>query len=67
MQLVTAKVEREPLAVGQPDLADQDAVTRIAVGELAPLAIDVVHLVEVDERMLPSLEPSGGIGAAADP
>ena len=52
VQLVRPQVAREPLGVGQPDLADEHARLGVAVGDRAPAAVDVVQLVPVDERVL---------------
>ena len=52
VQLVRAEVAREPLGVGQPDLADEHARLGVAVGDRAPPAVDLVQLVPVDERVL---------------
>jgi hypothetical protein len=52
MQLVRPQVTGEPDGVGQPDLADQNAGLRVAVGDRAPTAVNLVELVPVGERVL---------------
>jgi hypothetical protein len=59
VQLARTQVAGHPLHVGQPHLADQDAVTGILPGEAAPGAVDVVDPVAVDERMIASRRRAG--------
>src|SRR4051812_34478840 len=51
MELVRADVARDPFLVAQDDLADEHALA-VAVGELAPAAIEGMDLRLVD-RVLP--------------
>ena len=52
VHLVRAQVPREPLLVGEPDLADQHPRVGVGVGDRAPRPVDVVQLVAVEERVL---------------
>jgi hypothetical protein len=51
VQLVRTQVASEPLGIGKPDLADEDARLVVGVGDLPPRAVDVVDRVAVLERV----------------
>ena len=46
-----AQVSREPLRVRQPQLADQDAVRPVRLGDPAPAPVDVLEVVAVEVRV----------------
>jgi len=52
VELVRPEIVGEAFGVGQPDLADEDALARVAVGDAAPSPVDIVELVPVGVRVV---------------
>ena len=55
VQLVRAGVGGQPLGGVDPGLGDEGAVTVVRVADLAPAAIDLMHVVPVPERVVRAL------------